>query len=119
MPVLPPFVRPSPKPKRELLSIRTRLLSTFGLRPRSTAPASPIQGTPSRRNSHRTSWGSATTRRRRVDSSVNLNSIRGEKRLIVSGLEEGNLDAELAVKRWCEVRLNYVPARRMLTLHDC
>ena len=32
--------------------------------------------------------------------------MRGEKRLIVSGLEEGNLDAELAVKRWCEVRSN-------------
>jgi hypothetical protein len=104
MPILPSFVRPSPKPKRELLSIRTRLLSTFGLRPRSTAPPSPTQGSPSCRNSHRTSWGSATSRRRRVDSSVNINSIRGEKRLIVSGLEEGNLDAELAVKRWCEVR---------------
>ena len=109
MPVLPSFIRPSLKPKRELLSIRTRLLSTFGLRPRSTVPASPTQGTSSRRNSHRTSWGSATTRRRRVDSSVNLNSIRGEKRLVVSGLEEGNLDAEVAVKRWCEVRLNESP----------
>ncbi|KAH9059595.1 hypothetical protein EDB87DRAFT_1735553 [Lactarius vividus] len=102
MPVLPSFVRPSPKPKRELLSIRTRLLSTFGLRPRSTVPTSPTKGTPSRRNSHRASWGSTTSRRRRVDSSVTLNAIRGEKRLIVSGLEEGNLDAELAVKRWCE-----------------
>ncbi len=111
MPVLPSFVRLSPKPKRELPSIRTRLLSTFGLRPRSSAPTSPTKGTPSRRNSHRTSWGSTTSRRRRVDSSVTLNAIRGEKRLIVSGLEEGNLDAELAVKRWCEVRLNNMPAR--------
>ncbi|KAF8268343.1 hypothetical protein EI94DRAFT_1700326 [Lactarius quietus] len=102
MPILPSFVRPSPKPKRELLSIRTRLLSTFGLRPRSIVPPSPTNGSSSRRNSHRTSWGSATSRRRRVDSSVNVNSIRGEKRLVVSGLEEGNLDAELAVKRWCE-----------------
>ncbi|KAH9032732.1 hypothetical protein EDB84DRAFT_129567 [Lactarius hengduanensis] len=75
---------------------------TFGLRPRSIVPASPTKGTPSRRNSHRASWGSTTSRRRRVDSSVTLNAIRGEKRLVVSGLEEGNLDAELAVKRWCE-----------------
>jgi hypothetical protein len=41
MPILPSFIRPSPKPKRKLLSIRTRLLSTFRLRPRSTAPPSP------------------------------------------------------------------------------
>lgn len=27
-----------------------------------------------------------------------------EKQLVVTGLDEGNLDAELAVKRWCEVR---------------
>ncbi|KAH9985652.1 hypothetical protein BJV74DRAFT_554158 [Russula compacta] len=107
MPILPTFVRPSSKPKRELQSIRTRLLSTFGLRPRNSAPASPTTVTAfpssSRRNSHRTSWSSATTRRRRADSNVNLStSPRGEKRLVVSGLEEGNLDAELAVKRWCE-----------------
>ncbi|KAF8480289.1 hypothetical protein DFH94DRAFT_469178 [Russula ochroleuca] len=106
MPILPTFIRPSSKPKRELPSIRTRLLSTFGLRPRNSAPSSPTTGSAfpsnSRRNSHRTSWNSATTRRRRVDSNVTLNTPRGEKRLIVSGLEEGNLDAELAVKRWCE-----------------
>ncbi|KAI0252890.1 hypothetical protein BJV78DRAFT_1281237 [Lactifluus subvellereus] len=106
MPVLPTFIRPSPKPKRDLPSIRTRLLSTFGLRPRNSAPASPTAGSSfpstSRRSSYRTSWSSATTRRRRADSNVNLNIPKGEKRLIVSGLEEGNLDAELAVKRWCE-----------------
>jgi hypothetical protein len=110
MPILPTFVRPSSKPKRELPSIRTRLLSTFGLGPRNSAPASPTSGTMfstnSRRNSHRTSWSSATTRRRRVESSGNLSATRGEKRLVVTGLEEGNLDAELAVKRWCEVRAN-------------
>ncbi|KAH9974821.1 hypothetical protein BGW80DRAFT_1559780 [Lactifluus volemus] len=86
MPILPTFIHPSPKPKRELPSIRTRLLSTFGLRPRNSAPPSPTGSTfpsTSRRNSYRTSWTS-------------------EKKLIVSGLEEGNLDAELAVKRWCE-----------------
>ena len=45
--------------------------------------------------------------------------MRGGKRLVVSGLEEGNLDAELAVKRWCEVRSNNdVPCTgRILTLH--
>lgn len=108
MPVLPTFVRPSSKPKRELPSIRTRLLSTFGLGPRNSAPPSPTTATPfpssSRRSSHRTSWSSATTRRRRVESGVNGSASRGEKRLVVTGLEEGNLDAELAVKRWCEVR---------------
>ncbi|KAI0305282.1 hypothetical protein B0F90DRAFT_1182318 [Multifurca ochricompacta] len=105
MPVLPSFVRPSPKPKREFPSIRTRLLSTFGLRPRNSAPASTTGNTFSstlHRNSHRTSWGSTMPRRRRADSNVNLNPSRSEKRLVVSGLEEGNLDAELAVKRWCE-----------------
>ena len=110
MPILPTYIRPSSKPKRELPSIRTRLLSTFGLRPRNSAPPSPTTGSAfpssSRRNSHRTSWSSATTRRRRVDSNVTLNTPRGEKRLIVSGLEEGNLEAEVAVKRWCEVRAN-------------
>ena len=116
MPILPTFIRPSSKPKRELQSIRTRLLSTFGLRPRNSAPPSPTTAnafpSSSRRNSHRTSWSSATTRRRRADSNVNLNtSPRGEKRLVVSGLEEGNLDAELAVKRWCEVSANDVVER--------
>ena len=115
MPILPTFVRPSSKPKRELPSIRTRLLSTFGLGPRNSAPASPT-GTAfpssSRRSSHRTSWSSATARRRRVESSVNMSTQRGEKQLVVTGLEEGNLDAELAVKRWCEVRTN-VPFPKM------
>ncbi|KAI0284651.1 hypothetical protein BGY98DRAFT_527901 [Russula aff. rugulosa BPL654] len=115
MPVLPTFVRPSSKPKRELPSIRTRFLSTFGLRPRNSAPPSPTAGstfTPnSRRNSHRTSWSSATTRRRRVDSNATLGIPRGEKRLIVSGLDEGNLEAEVAVKRWCEVRANDILTR--------
>ena len=107
MPILPTFVRP--KSKRELPSIRTRLLSTFGLRPRNSAPPSPTTGSAfssnSRRNSHRTSWSSATTRRRRVDSNATLSIARGEKQLIVSGLDEGNLEAEVAVKRWCEVRV--------------
>ena len=120
MPILPTFIRTSPKPKRELPSIRTRLLSTFGLRPRNSAPPSPTAAstfpTNSRRNSHRSSWNSATTRRRRVDSNVTLNTARGEKRLIVSGLEEGNLDAELAVKRWCEVKVNDIVSRELLTL---
>ncbi|KAF8500258.1 hypothetical protein F5888DRAFT_1368997 [Russula emetica] len=107
MPILPTFIRPMSKPKRELPSIRTRLLSTFGLRPRNSAPPSPTtpgSAFPSnpRRSSHRTSWSSATTRRRRVDSNATLSIPRGEKRLIVSGLEEGNLEAEVAVKRWCE-----------------
>ena len=35
-----------------------------------------------------------------------MSSQRGEKQLVVTGLEEGNLDAEVAVKRWCEVRAN-------------
>jgi hypothetical protein len=120
MPILPTFVRPSAKPKRELPSIRTRLLSTFGLGPRNSAPSSPT--TPSafpsnsRRNSHRTSWTSATTRRRRVESNVTLSTSRGEKRLVVTGLEEGNLDAELAVKRWCEVRASSKVTEQLLTL---
>ena len=118
MPILPTFVRPSMKPKRELPSIRTRLLSTFGLGPRNSAPPSPTTVFPSnsRRTSHRTSWASATTRRRRVESNVNLNTSRGEKRLVVTGLDEGNLDAELAVKRWCEVRTNSKATKRLLTL---
>jgi hypothetical protein len=33
-----------------------------------------------------------------------MGTSRVEKQLVVSGLEEGNLDAEVAVKRWCEVR---------------
>ncbi|KAI9507878.1 hypothetical protein F5148DRAFT_1149443 [Russula earlei] len=109
MPILPTFIRPSSKPKRELTSIRTRILSTFGLRSRDSTPPSPTTANafPSnpRRNSYRSSWSSATTRRRHVDSHINMNTLntsRCEKRLVVSGLEKGNLDAELAVKRWCE-----------------
>jgi len=38
-----------------------------------------------------------------------------EKRLVVTGLEEGNLDAEVAVKRWCEVRTNVQFTNGLLT----
>jgi hypothetical protein len=88
MPILPTFICPSSKPKREVPSVRTRLLSTFGLQPRNSAPSSPTTGSAfpsiSRRNSHRTSWNSATTHRCRVDSNVTLNTTKGKKRLIVS-----------------------------------